>query len=213
MPLSSTLWQGGSTLVGSLKDYYLGNKAGEWLMTPFLPSASRLASPFTCPIPRHPRLHPIDRLVTPNSLPDKPAITPQTALLNALLFTALYILPFYISPTLRATSLASRDDPTVIRARTRAVGLSSSLSTIITLHILHTYGQTTPSQTLHYLGLWPIDILDTAGKKHTLQRKDIAEVNASALSIMPTGFEQLPAHDLASILEYIATSGHIEAKK
>jgi putative membrane-bound dehydrogenase-like protein len=58
-----------------------------------------------------------------------------------------------------------------------------------------------------------IDLLDTAGKKHTLQRKDIAEMNASALSIMPTGFEQLPPHDLASILEYIATSGHTEAKK
>jgi len=58
-----------------------------------------------------------------------------------------------------------------------------------------------------------IDILDTAGKKHTLQRKDIAEMNASALSIMPTGFEQLPPQDLASILEYIATSGHTEAKR
>ena len=58
-----------------------------------------------------------------------------------------------------------------------------------------------------------VDILDTAGKQHTLQRKDIAEMNASALSIMPTGFDQLPAEDLASILEYIATSGHAEARK
>jgi putative membrane-bound dehydrogenase-like protein len=58
-----------------------------------------------------------------------------------------------------------------------------------------------------------VDILDTAGKKHTLQRKDIAEMNASALSIMPAGFELLPPNDLASILEYIATSGHSEAKK
>ena len=32
--------------------------------------------------------------------------------------------------------------------------------------------------------------LDTAGKKHTLQRKDIAEMNASALSIMSAGFDQ-----------------------
>jgi hypothetical protein len=55
--------------------------------------------------------------------------------------------------------------------------------------------------------------LDTAGKKHTLQRKDIAEMNASAVSIMPAGFDQLPPHDLASILEYLVTSGHSEAKK
>lgn len=58
-----------------------------------------------------------------------------------------------------------------------------------------------------------VDILDTAGKKHTLQRKDIGEMTASALSIMPAGFEQLPPTDLAAILEYLATSGHHEAKK
>jgi putative heme-binding domain-containing protein len=58
-----------------------------------------------------------------------------------------------------------------------------------------------------------VDILDTTGKKHTLQRKDIAEMNASSLSIMPGGFDQLPPEDLASILEYLATSGHAEAKK
>jgi putative membrane-bound dehydrogenase-like protein len=58
-----------------------------------------------------------------------------------------------------------------------------------------------------------VDILDTAGKKHTLQRKDIADMTASALSIMPAGFEQLPLSDLASLLEYLATSGHSEAKK
>jgi putative heme-binding domain-containing protein len=58
-----------------------------------------------------------------------------------------------------------------------------------------------------------VDILDTAGKKHTLQRKDVAEMNASALSIMPSGFDQLPPNDLASILEYLATSAHTEAKK
>jgi putative heme-binding domain-containing protein len=58
-----------------------------------------------------------------------------------------------------------------------------------------------------------VDILDTAGKKHTLQRKDISEMTASALSIMPAGFEQLPLSDLASLLEYLAASGHSEAKK
>ena len=53
-----------------------------------------------------------------------------------------------------------------------------------------------------------VDILDTAGTKHTLQRSDIAEMNTTALSIMPAGFEQLPAEDLAAILEYLATASH-----
>lgn len=51
-----------------------------------------------------------------------------------------------------------------------------------------------------------IDLLDTTGQKHTLQRKDIARLEASNLSIMPVGFDQLPPDDLAAILEYMATS-------
>jgi putative heme-binding domain-containing protein len=52
-----------------------------------------------------------------------------------------------------------------------------------------------------------VDILDTTGQKHSIQRKDIARIEASQQSIMPTGFDQLPAEDLAGILEYIATAG------
>ena len=52
-----------------------------------------------------------------------------------------------------------------------------------------------------------VDILDTTGQKHSIQRKDIERIEASQQSIMPTGFDQLPAEDLAGILEYIATAG------
>lgn len=51
-----------------------------------------------------------------------------------------------------------------------------------------------------------LEILDTTGQKHVLQRKDIASLEASPLSIMPTGFEALPADDLKSLLEYLAQS-------
>ena len=44
-----------------------------------------------------------------------------------------------------------------------------------------------------------IEILDTTGMKHAIQRKDIAALEASGQSIMPSGFEQLPAEDLAEI--------------
>ena len=52
-----------------------------------------------------------------------------------------------------------------------------------------------------------VDILDTTGQKHSIQRKDIARIESSQQSIMPSGFDQLPADDLAGILEYIATAG------
>lgn len=53
-----------------------------------------------------------------------------------------------------------------------------------------------------------VDILDSAGQKHTLQRKDITEMQASNLSIMPAGFEQLPEDDLAGLLEYLSSPAH-----
>ena len=52
-----------------------------------------------------------------------------------------------------------------------------------------------------------VDILDTTGMKHSIQRKDIARIESSQQSIMPSGFDQLPADELAGILEYIATAG------
>ena len=52
-----------------------------------------------------------------------------------------------------------------------------------------------------------IDILDTTGQKHTVQRKDIDRLDASELSIMPGGFEQLPPAEIAGLLEYLAAAG------
>jgi hypothetical protein len=39
-----------------------------------------------------------------------------------------------------------------------------------------------------------------------LQRKDMNRLQASDLSVMPEGFEQLPPQDLADLLEFLATS-------
>jgi putative heme-binding domain-containing protein len=49
-----------------------------------------------------------------------------------------------------------------------------------------------------------VEILDTTAQKHIVQRKDIASLDASQLSIMPTGFEALPADDLKALLEYLS---------
>jgi len=53
-----------------------------------------------------------------------------------------------------------------------------------------------------------VEILDTAAQKHVVQRKDIASLEGSAQSIMPAGFDALPAEDLRSLIEYLAASVH-----
>ena len=49
-----------------------------------------------------------------------------------------------------------------------------------------------------------VEILDTIAQKHVVQRKDIASLEVSQISIMPTGFESLPPDDLKSLIEYLA---------
>jgi putative membrane-bound dehydrogenase-like protein len=49
-----------------------------------------------------------------------------------------------------------------------------------------------------------VEILDTTGQKHTVQRKDIAGLEGSPLSIMPNGFEAMPPEDLKALMEYLA---------
>jgi len=51
-----------------------------------------------------------------------------------------------------------------------------------------------------------VEILDTTGQKHVVQRKDIASLEGSQLSIMPIGLEALPPEDLKNLLEYLAQS-------
>ncbi|EGP83828.1 uncharacterized protein MYCGRDRAFT_76260 [Zymoseptoria tritici IPO323] len=105
--------------------------------------------------------HLIHNMRTYYSSTDHPApITSTTALLLGLLYTTIYIAPFYLSPTLRSTSLASRDSPTIIRARVRAVGLSCLTSTLITLYVLLVPGDASPSDVLRLLGLWPVSLID-----------------------------------------------------
>jgi putative heme-binding domain-containing protein len=49
-----------------------------------------------------------------------------------------------------------------------------------------------------------VEILDTTGHKHVIQRRTIQSLEPSPLSIMPTGFEALPADDIKALLEYMA---------
>lgn len=91
-----------------------------------------------------------------------PSISERTALLCGLLFTAFFVAPFYLSPTLRATPLTSRDAPAVIKARVRAVGLSCIASTVVTVYVLVSSGHSTPRDVLRLLAVWPINLPDCA---------------------------------------------------
>ncbi len=53
-----------------------------------------------------------------------------------------------------------------------------------------------------------VEILDTTGQKHVVQRSAIASLEGSQLSIMPNGFESLPENDLKSLIEYLAQAQH-----
>jgi len=48
-----------------------------------------------------------------------------------------------------------------------------------------------------------VEILDTTGQKHVIQRKDIGTIEGTQLSIMPAGLETLPPDDLKSLLEFL----------
>lgn len=91
-----------------------------------------------------------------------PVISSNVALLCALLFTALYVAPFYLSPTLRSVSLASRDSPSVIRARVRSVTLTCAACAVINVYILAFYGHATLHDVLRLWGVWPISLIDIA---------------------------------------------------
>jgi hypothetical protein len=57
-----------------------------------------------------------------------------------------------------------------------------------------------------------IEILDLTSVKQTIDRKDIARLDGSSLSIMPVGFESLPESDLASLLEYLTGGSKLPVK-
>jgi len=49
-----------------------------------------------------------------------------------------------------------------------------------------------------------VEILDTTGQKHVVQRRNIASLEGSQLSIMPIGLEAIPPDDMKGLLEFLA---------
>ncbi|KAF1353535.1 CAAX protease self-immunity-domain-containing protein [Delphinella strobiligena] len=90
-----------------------------------------------------------------------PPISAAAAAGLTVLYTIFYIAPFYISPTLRSTTLSNRNNPAVIKARIRAVGLTCLLCTAINVLVFIKHSST-PQDILRLFGVYPVHLLDTA---------------------------------------------------
>ena len=83
-----------------------------------------------------------------------PSLTAQ------VVYTILYVLPFYLHPTTRPSPTLSRDAPSVIRARIRFVAISVTLTTIATIFVLAKGANASRLDILRLLGWYPVGVVE-----------------------------------------------------
>jgi prenyl protein peptidase len=67
----------------------------------------------------------------------------------------IYVIPFYLSSATRPSPTLTRDAPSSIRARTRAVTFSTIVCSVLTVYVL--YEHDVPAmEIVKLLGLWPV---------------------------------------------------------
>ncbi|KAF2182774.1 CaaX prenyl protein-like proteinase Rce1 [Zopfia rhizophila CBS 207.26] len=91
-----------------------------------------------------------------------PAIATKTAVTLSIVFTLVYVVPFYLSSATRPSPQLSRDAPSSIRARVQAVTLSCIISFALIVYVLYQWGESSPKEIFKLLGFWPISVMDTA---------------------------------------------------
>ncbi|KAL4888494.1 hypothetical protein BDV59DRAFT_188522 [Aspergillus ambiguus] len=89
---------------------------------------------------------------------DLPVISAQTAALLSVLLTLIYVVPFYVSSITRPSPTLSRDAPSVIRARIRAVTISCILSTGAVLWLITAKDHVSVLDALRLMGWWPLGV-------------------------------------------------------
>ncbi|ATY58594.1 prenyl ase Rce1 [Cordyceps militaris] len=77
-----------------------------------------------------------------------------------LAYSVIYVLPLYLSEATRPSPTRSRDDPAAIRARVRAVTLSTIACSVVTLITICCLSQQHPA--LFLMGYWPIRLIESA---------------------------------------------------
>ncbi|KAK6362019.1 hypothetical protein TWF730_005722 [Orbilia blumenaviensis] len=85
-----------------------------------------------------------------------------SAVLLSVLFTCVYVGVLYIHPLTRPSPRQSRDAPSVIRLRIRAVYTSCLITTASTLYALRVLGGLDVATSLKYMGIWPVSVVDIA---------------------------------------------------
>ncbi|KAF1990595.1 CaaX prenyl proteinase Rce1 [Aulographum hederae CBS 113979] len=94
------------------------------------------------------------------AVPASPAILPRTAALLSVLYTFIYVAPFYLDKSTRTSSTLSRNAPSLIRARIRAVTFACITCALITVFVLQNYGHHDFYTSLHLLGWYPFSFSD-----------------------------------------------------
>ncbi|KAL9116348.1 MAG: hypothetical protein Q9187_007129 [Circinaria calcarea] len=93
---------------------------------------------------------------------DLPVLSTRSAAGLSIIFTLLYVLPFYLSPITRPSPTLSRDAPSVIRARIRFVTIACAISTLVTIRTISIYARVPLTEIFRLLGWYPISIFDIA---------------------------------------------------
>ncbi|KAI1619506.1 prenyl protein peptidase [Exophiala viscosa] len=91
---------------------------------------------------------------------DKPIISTTTAACLSVVFTLLYVVPFYLFQATRPSPTLNRDAPSVIRARIRTVTLACVVASSATLYLLVVTAKLTALDAAHLLGWWPVRMVD-----------------------------------------------------
>ncbi|KAI9371694.1 hypothetical protein BJX61DRAFT_14552 [Aspergillus egyptiacus] len=91
----------------------------------------------------------------------EPAISAQAAAGISVCLTLIYVLPFYVSPSTRPSATLSRDAPSVIRARIRAVTLSCIVCSLAVLWLIVAKDEEASIfDALKLMGWWPLSFTD-----------------------------------------------------
>lgn len=94
--------------------------------------------------------------------PVKPALSTNAAVACLVVYTLVYVLPFYISSTTRPSPSLSRDAPSVIRGRIASVTTSCIICSIATFVALCSIVEDgNPIRALHSMGWFPIGLVET----------------------------------------------------
>ncbi|KAH8803218.1 hypothetical protein F5884DRAFT_739444 [Xylogone sp. PMI_703] len=93
--------------------------------------------------------------------PEKPVLSTLSAITLLVLYTLVYVIPFYLSQITRPSPTLTRDAPSVIRARIRSVTLSCTICGIFTFSIISSSEHGSVTRALHYMGFFPIGIIET----------------------------------------------------